>query len=132
MCSNELAIKILFNHTQTADLLKRRAQKLNNLFHAQSVFRQLNCPDKSFLPRRDKTTTFKLLVYGLTLSLRKPATIINLLRIQTLRDTLILTVKRPSKMRLPIAPTPLPFDVENFPFRANQAAPRPSQHRAQD
>jgi hypothetical protein len=30
MCSNELAIKTLFNHTQTADLLERRAEKLDN------------------------------------------------------------------------------------------------------
>jgi hypothetical protein len=30
MCSNELAIKILFNHTQTVNLLKRRAKKLYN------------------------------------------------------------------------------------------------------
>jgi hypothetical protein len=57
-------------------------------------------------------------------SLRKSATITNLLRIQTRRDTLILTVKRPRKMRLPIAPTPLPFDAENFLFRANQASKR--------
>ena len=41
------------------------AEKLNNLFHAQNVFRLLNCLDKSFLPRRDKSTTLKLLVYGL-------------------------------------------------------------------
>jgi hypothetical protein len=34
MCSNELAIKILFNQTQTVNLLKRRAEKLNNFFHA--------------------------------------------------------------------------------------------------
>jgi hypothetical protein len=31
---------------------------------AQSI-RRLNCLDKSFLTRRDKTTTLKLLVYGL-------------------------------------------------------------------
>jgi hypothetical protein len=33
--------------------------------HAQSVSRRLNCLDKSFLPRRGKHTSFKLLVYGL-------------------------------------------------------------------
>jgi hypothetical protein len=42
MCSNELTIKILFNHTQTVNLLKRRAEKLNNLLHAQSIRRRLN------------------------------------------------------------------------------------------
>jgi len=34
------------------------------ILQAQSI-RRLNCLDKSFLPRRDKTTTLKLLVYGL-------------------------------------------------------------------
>jgi hypothetical protein len=53
MCSNELAIKILFNHTQTANLLKSRTEKLDNILHAQGVFRRLNCLDKSFLPRND-------------------------------------------------------------------------------
>jgi len=33
--------------------------------HAQGVSRRLNCLDNSFLSRRDKTTTLKLLVYGL-------------------------------------------------------------------
>jgi hypothetical protein len=65
MCSNELAIKILFNHTQTANPLKSRTEKLDNILHAQGVFRRLNCLDNSFLPRRDKPTTLKLLVYGL-------------------------------------------------------------------
>ena len=30
------------NHFQRADLLKRRAEKLNNLLHAQSIRRRLN------------------------------------------------------------------------------------------
>jgi hypothetical protein len=69
--------------TTSKTSIKSRAEKLDNLFHAQSVFRRLNCLDKSFLPRRDKPTTLKLLVYGLNRSLRKSATIIDMLRIQT-------------------------------------------------
>ena len=34
------------------------------ILQAQSI-RRLNCLDKSFLSCRDKSTTFKLLVYGL-------------------------------------------------------------------
>jgi hypothetical protein len=57
------------------------AEKLNNLFHAQNVFRRLNCLDNSFLPRRDKPTTLKLLVYGsivLTIALDLALTIVQL------------------------------------------------------
>jgi len=82
--------------------IKSRAEKLDSLFHAKSVLSRLysvhycfaasvhystatkHCLDKSFLPRRDKPTTLKLLVYGLNRSLRKSATIINPLRIQVL------------------------------------------------
>jgi uncharacterized membrane protein len=60
----------LFNHTQTANLLKSRTEKLDNILHAQGVFRRPNCLDKSFLPCRDKPTTLKLLVYSLNRSLK--------------------------------------------------------------
>jgi hypothetical protein len=88
MGSNELAIKILFNHTQTANLLKRRAEKLNNLLHTQRVLSRLN--SYNFDAGLDYgNITVKLLNDAMQRSPRQLATITDLLRIHAVFSHLL-------------------------------------------